>query len=83
MSAVDAPAPIRSTIPARLDRLGWSPFHTRLVAGLGAAWILDGLQITIAGSVTGVLIQPDTLRPPRPSPSRTARRHPGDSLGQL
>jgi hypothetical protein len=27
--------PIRSTIPARLDRLGWSPFHTRMVAGLG------------------------------------------------
>ena len=39
---------IRSTIPARLDRLSWSPFHTRMVAGLGAAWILDGLQITIA-----------------------------------
>jgi len=37
---------IRSTIPARLDRLSWSPFHTRMVAGLGAAWILDGLQIT-------------------------------------
>jgi len=83
MSAVDAPAPIRSTIPARLDRLGWSPFHTRMVAGLGAAWILDGLQITIAGSVTGVPIQLDTLRPLRPSPSRRARRHPGDSLGQL
>ena len=32
-----------------------------MVAGLGAAWILDGLQITIASSVTGVLIQPDTL----------------------
>src|SRR6476661_6378518 len=61
MSAVDAPAPIRSTIPARLDRLGGSPFHTRMVAGLGAAWILDGLQITIASSVTGVLVQPDTL----------------------
>src|SRR5262245_46809332 len=54
-------APIRTTIPARLDRLGWSPFHTRMVAGLGAAWILDGLQITIASSVTGVLTQPDTL----------------------
>jgi MFS family permease len=52
---------IRSTIPARLDRLSWSPFHTRMVMGLGAAWILDGLQITIASSVTGVLSQPDTL----------------------
>jgi MFS family permease len=55
------PGAIRSTIPARLDRLSWSPFHTRMVAGLGAAWILDGLQITIASSVTGVLVQPDTL----------------------
>ena len=54
-------APIRTTVPARLDRLGWSPFHTRMVCGLGAAWILDGLQITIASSVTGVLTQPDTL----------------------
>jgi MFS family permease len=53
--------PIRSTIPARLDRLGWSKFHTRMVCGLGAAWILDGLQITIASSVTGVLTSPETL----------------------
>src|SRR6187402_1526703 len=52
---------IRSTIPARLDRLSWSPFHTRMVCGLGAAWILDGLQITIASSVTGVLSSPETL----------------------
>src|SRR5262245_46985544 len=59
--AVQRQAPIRSTIPARLDRLGWSPFHTRMVAGLGAAWILDGLQITISSSVVGVLKNPDTL----------------------
>jgi MFS family permease len=63
MSTAEATAqrPIRSTIPARLDRLGWSPFHTRMVCGLGAAWILDGLQITISSSVTGVLTQPSTL----------------------
>ena len=47
--------PVRSTIPARLDRLRWSPFHTRLVLGLGTAWILDGLEITIASSVSGKL----------------------------
>jgi MFS family permease len=52
---------IRTTIPARLDRMAWSPFHTRMVAGLGAAWILDGLQITIASSVTGELQSPQTL----------------------
>ena len=53
--------PIRSTIPARLDRLRWSPFHTRMVCGLGSAWILDGQQITIASSVTGQLTKPQTL----------------------
>jgi hypothetical protein len=53
MSSTEAAgATIRSTIPARLDRPGRSPFHARTVAGLGAAWILDGLQITIASSVT-------------------------------
>jgi len=62
MSATEAaPQAIRSTVPARLDRLGWSKFHTRMVIGLGSAWVLDGLQITITSSVTGVLIQPDTL----------------------
>ena len=60
--ATDAARPtIRSTVPARLDRLPWSKFHTHMVVGLGSAWVLDGLQITIASSVTGVLIQPDTL----------------------
>jgi hypothetical protein len=38
---VNEAVPLRSTIHARLDRLRWSPFHTRMVAGLGAAWILD------------------------------------------
>src|SRR5215475_3525030 len=61
MSTAEAAVKIRSTIPARLDRLRWSPFHTRMVAGLGAAWILDGLQITISSSVTGELTKPSTL----------------------
>jgi MFS family permease len=58
------PAPtgaIRSLIPARLDRLRWSPFHSRLVMALGVAWVLDGLEITIAGSVGGALGRADTL----------------------
>src|SRR5579862_9557611 len=59
--ATKAQQPIRSTIPARLDRLRWSPFHTRLVLGLGTAWILDGLEITIASSVTSKLTQANTL----------------------
>lgn len=56
-----AQKPIRSAIPARLDRLRWSPFHTHMIVGLGVAWILDGLEITIASSVTGVLSQSNTL----------------------
>jgi len=51
----------RSLIPARLDRLGWSGFHTRLVIALGVAWVLDGLEITIASNVTSILTQKDTL----------------------
>ena len=42
--------PIRSTIPARIDRLSWAPFHTRMVIALGTAWVLDGIEITIASS---------------------------------
>jgi len=62
MTTTDAAArPIRSLIPARLDRLNWSPFHTRLVCGLGGAWILDGLQITVASSVSGELTKSSTL----------------------
>lgn len=60
-NTASAQKPIRTTIPARLDHLHWSPFHTRMIIGLGVAWILDGLEITIASSVTGVLSQSDTL----------------------
>ena len=52
---------VRSLIPARIDRLPWSPFHTRMVVALGVAWILDGLEITVASSVTDVLTHPETL----------------------
>jgi MFS family permease len=52
---------IRSLIPARIDRLPWSPFHTRLVMALGIAWILDGLEITVASSVSEFLRKPETL----------------------
>jgi hypothetical protein len=56
-----APGVVRSLIPARIDRLPWSPFHTRPVMALGVAWVLDGLEITVASSVAGALAQPDTL----------------------
>jgi MFS family permease len=52
MSAVATqPRTIRTDIPARLDRLPWSSFHWRIVFGLGTVWILDGLEVTIVGSV--------------------------------
>ncbi|HEX9338863.1 MAG TPA: MFS transporter [Pseudonocardiaceae bacterium] len=52
---------IRSLIPARIDRLPWSGFHTRLVVALGVAWILDGLEISVASAVEGALTKPNTL----------------------
>jgi MFS family permease len=52
---------IRSLIPARIDRLPWSKFHTRLVMALGVAWILDGLEITIASNVGADLTLKNTL----------------------
>jgi len=51
----------RSDIPARLDRLPWSRWHWRVVLALGVAWVLDGLEVTIVGSVGSVLERPDTL----------------------
>ena len=51
----------KSLVPARLDRLGWSHFHTRLVIALGVAWILDGLEITIASNVTNVISSKSAL----------------------
>jgi MFS family permease len=50
-----------SLVPARLDRLPWSRFHTRLLVALGVAWVLDGLEITIASTVGAVLQRSDTL----------------------
>src|SRR3954464_12570787 len=52
---------VRSLIPARIDRLPWSPFHTRMVAALGVAWILDGLEISVASAVGDTLTKPETL----------------------
>src|SRR3954470_3145803 len=49
------PAIVETDIPARLDRLPWSRFHTLVVAALGITWILDGLEVTLAGTVAGAL----------------------------
>jgi MFS family permease len=52
---------IRSDIPARLDRLPWSGWHWRVVIALGVSWLLDGLEVTVVGSLGPALQRDDTL----------------------
>ena len=52
---------IESRVPARLDALPWSSWHWLIVVSLGATWILDGLEVTLAGALGGVLTRPETL----------------------
>jgi MFS family permease len=52
---------IESYVPARLDRLPWSSWHWLIVVSLGATWILDGLEVTLAGALGGVLTSHETL----------------------
>jgi MFS family permease len=62
MSATAAGRPTRHTIetniPGRLDRLPWARFHWLVVGGLGTVWILDGLEVTIVGSIASRLTEP-------------------------
>ncbi len=46
---------VETDVPARLDRLPWSRFHWLVIAGLGIAWILDGLEVTLVGSLSGAI----------------------------
>ncbi len=52
---------IESYVPARLDRMFWSRWHWLIVVSLGAIWILDGLEVTLAGSLGGILTRRETL----------------------
>lgn len=49
-------------MPARLDRLPWARFHWLVIVALGITWILDGLEVTLAGSVAGALRDSPVLR---------------------
>src|SRR5215475_6235225 len=53
---------IETDIPARLDRLPWTRFHTLVVVALGITWVLDGLEVTVAGSIAGALQESPALR---------------------
>ena len=52
---------IESRVPARLDRMPWGRWHWLIVIALGATWILDGLEVTLAGSLGGILTRPEAL----------------------
>jgi MFS family permease len=52
---------VQTDIPARLDRLPWSRFHLLIVVALGITWVLDGLEVTIVGSIGPVLQSKDAL----------------------
>ena len=46
---------IETDLPSRLDRLPWGRFHTLFVVALGVTWLLDGLEVTLAGAVARAL----------------------------
>jgi MFS family permease len=53
---------VETSIPSRLDALSWSGFHTRVVIALGITWILDGLEVTLAGALSGALKESPVLQ---------------------
>jgi MFS family permease len=53
---------VETSIPFRLDALRWSGFHTRVVLALGITWVLDGLEVTLAGALSGALKESPVLR---------------------
>ncbi len=52
---------VDSNVPQRLDRLPWSRWHLNMVIALGITWLLDGLEVTLAGSLASILKSPHTL----------------------
>jgi hypothetical protein len=58
----EAAGVVATLIPARLERLPWGRFHVLVVAALGVTWILDGLEVTLAGSVAAALKASPALR---------------------
>src|SRR5579872_7515360 len=46
---------IETDIPSRLDALPFGRFHLLVIVALGVTWILDGLEVTLAGALSGEL----------------------------
>src|ERR1700726_2830188 len=61
MIFMEAERTFQTDIPGRLDRLPWSRFHRLVIAALGITWVLDGLEVTLAGSVAAALQQSPQL----------------------
>ncbi len=60
MSSGSETGRITTDIPARMDRLPWARWHWIVVLGLGTVWILDGIEVTIVGSLSDALKPADT-----------------------
>src|SRR4051812_29082904 len=58
LSTGQAQDTVRTNVPARLDPLPWTRWHWIIVIGLGTVWILDGLEVTIVGNLSGQLAKP-------------------------
>ena len=84
---------IETKIPARLDRLPWARWHWMVLIGLGTVWILDGLEVTIVGTISSRLTEDGSgisitegqmARPPRstsPAPASARCSSAGSPTG--
>jgi MFS family permease len=61
-TSTHASGEVSTLVPARLDRLPWGRFHVLVIVALGITWILDGLEVTLAGSVAPALKESPALR---------------------
>jgi MFS family permease len=59
-AAVTEPEAVRSLVPARMDRLPWTRFHTMIVVGLGVSWILDGLEVQLVANVGAIITEDES-----------------------
>ena len=51
---------VETQVPARIDRLPWSRWHTLVILALGVTWVLDGIEVSIAGNIADALTNPET-----------------------
>ena len=51
---------VETNVPARIDRLPWSRWHTLVILALGVTWVLDGVEVSIASNIADALTDPAT-----------------------